>query len=147
MLDCAMLFYVVWPVHILVPTLFRRSYNCAFGSLNIHQTALILHRRTVIYLIKVKVKFSLCLTKHHAMKTYRGSRGIAALILDIGTRWRWVGSFTPWPLYPQRKSSRYSLDRRLGGFQSRFGRGGEKKNSQPPPGVWTPQILFKRPSC
>jgi hypothetical protein len=31
--------------------------------------------------IKVKVKFSLCLTKHHAMKTYWGSGGIAPLIL------------------------------------------------------------------
>jgi hypothetical protein len=28
-----------------------------------------------------KVKLSLCLTKHHAMKTYWGSGGIAPLIL------------------------------------------------------------------
>jgi hypothetical protein len=33
-------------------------------------------------IIKVKkVKFSLCLTKHHAMKAYRGSGSIAPLIL------------------------------------------------------------------
>jgi hypothetical protein len=38
--------------------------------------------------IKEKVKFSLCLTKHHVMKTYRGSGGIAPSILDLGTRWR-----------------------------------------------------------
>jgi hypothetical protein len=31
--------------------------------------------------------------------------------------------------------SRYPLDRRLGGPQSRSGRGGEEKNSQPPPGI------------
>jgi hypothetical protein len=31
--------------------------------------------------IKVKVKLSLCLTKHHAMKAYWGSEGIAPLIL------------------------------------------------------------------
>jgi hypothetical protein len=37
---------------------------------------------------KVKVKLSLCLTKHHAMKTYGGSEGIAPRILDLGTRWR-----------------------------------------------------------
>jgi hypothetical protein len=37
------------------------------------------------YLVKVKVKFSLCLTKHHAMKTYWGSRGIAPHIRDVGT--------------------------------------------------------------
>jgi len=37
---------------------------------------------------KVKVKLSLCLTKHHAMKTYWENRGIAPRILDLGTRWR-----------------------------------------------------------
>jgi hypothetical protein len=38
--------------------------------------------------VKVKVKLSLCLTKHHAMMTYWGSGGIAPRILDLGTRWR-----------------------------------------------------------
>jgi hypothetical protein len=33
----------------------------------------------------------------------------------------------------QGKSPRYPLDRRLGGPQGRSGRGGEEKNSQPPP--------------
>jgi hypothetical protein len=37
---------------------------------------------------KGKVKLSLCLTKHHAIKTYRGSGGIASRIIDLGTRWR-----------------------------------------------------------
>jgi hypothetical protein len=36
----------------------------------------------------VKVKLSLFLTKHHAMKAYWGRRGIAPRILDLGTRWR-----------------------------------------------------------
>jgi hypothetical protein len=36
--------------------------------------------------VKVKVK-SLCLTKHHAMKVYWGSGGIAPFF-DLGTRWR-----------------------------------------------------------
>jgi hypothetical protein len=80
---------------------------------------------------KVKVKLSLCLTKHHAMKTYWGSGSIAPRILDLGTR---VVSFTHRPLYPQGKSPWYPLDRRLGGPQSRSGRGREEKNSQPPPG-------------
>jgi hypothetical protein len=35
---------------------------------------------------KVKVKFFLCLIKHHAMKTYWRSGGIAPRILDLGTR-------------------------------------------------------------
>jgi hypothetical protein len=39
------------------------------------------------------------------------------------------------PLYPQGKSPWYPLDRRLGGPQSRSGRGGEEKNSQPSPEI------------
>jgi hypothetical protein len=77
----------------------------------------------------------LCLTKHHSMKTYSGSGGIASRILDLGTRWRLVVSFTSRPLYTKGKSTRYPLDRRLGGPQSRSGRGGEEKNSQPPPRI------------
>jgi hypothetical protein len=38
--------------------------------------------------ITIKVKLSLCLTKHQAMKMYWGSRGIAPRILDLGTRRR-----------------------------------------------------------
>jgi hypothetical protein len=64
-----------------------------------------------------------------------GSGGIAPRILDLSTRWRWVVSFTPRPLYPQGKSPWYPLDRRLGGLQSRSGRSGEEKNSQPMPGI------------
>ena len=33
------------------------------------------------------------------MKAYRGSTGIAPLILNLGTRCRWVVNFTPRPLY------------------------------------------------
>jgi hypothetical protein len=85
--------------------------------------------------IKVKVKLSLCLTKHHDMKTYWGSGGIAPRILDLGTRWMWVVSFTPQPLYRQGKSPWYLLYRRLVGPQNHSGHGGEEKNSQPPPGI------------
>jgi hypothetical protein len=38
-------------------------------------------------------------------------------------------------VYPQAKSSWYPLDRRLGEPQSQFVSGGEKKNSQPLPGL------------
>jgi hypothetical protein len=34
-----------------------------------------------------------------------------------------------------RKGPWYPLDRKLGGSQSRSGRGGEEKNSQPPRGI------------
>jgi len=44
------------------------------------------------------------LNKHYAMKTYWGSGGIALRILGLGTRWRWVVSFTPRPLYSQGKN-------------------------------------------
>jgi hypothetical protein len=36
---------------------------------------------------------------------------------------------------PPEEDPWYPLDRRLGGPQSRFGRDGEKKISQPPPGI------------
>jgi hypothetical protein len=35
---------------------------------------------------KEEVKLSLCLTKHHAMKTYWRSGGIVSRILDPGTK-------------------------------------------------------------
>jgi len=74
------------------------------------------------------------------MKAYWGSGGIESRILDLSTRWIWVVSFTIRPLYPQGKSSWCPLDKRLGGPQNRRGRGGEEKNSQPPPGLKPPII-------
>jgi len=46
-----------------------------------------------------------------------------------------VVSFNPRPLYPQGQSPWYPSDRRLSEPQNRYGRGGEEKNSQPPPGI------------
>jgi hypothetical protein len=37
------------------------------------------------------------------MKAY-GSGCIDSHFLDLGTSWRWVVNFTPWPLYPRGKS-------------------------------------------
>jgi hypothetical protein len=54
--------------------------------------------------VKVKVKLSLCLTKHHTMKAYWGSGRIGPHILNLGTRWRWMVSFTPWPLYHRERA-------------------------------------------
>jgi hypothetical protein len=51
-----------------------------------------------------------------------------------------VVSFTARQHYPKGKSPWYPLDRRLGGPQSRSGRGGEEKNSQPLPGLKHPII-------
>jgi hypothetical protein len=70
---------------------------------------------------KVKVKFSLCLTKHHAMKLYWGNGGVASRILDLGTRWRQVVSFTSRALYPQGKSlSSTSGSTVLAGIQTKY---------------------------
>jgi hypothetical protein len=66
-------------------------------------------------------------TKHHAMKTYWGSRGIALRIMNLDTRWRWVVSFTPRPLYSRGKSPWNPLDSRLGGPQNRCERDDEEK--------------------
>jgi hypothetical protein len=64
---------------------------------------------------KLKVKLTLCFNRAPRHE---------------GTRWKLVVRFTPPLLYPQRKSTGYLLSRRLVGPQSRFGRGGEEKNSQ-----------------
>jgi len=45
---------------------------------------------------------------------------------------------------PQRKRPFHSLDRSLVGPQSRFGRGGEQKNSQPLPGLEVIQPVAQR---
>ena len=61
----------------------------------------------------------------HVMKTYEGNSGIALLTLNLGSKWRWVVSFTPRPIYPLGKLS-YELNKGLVGSQSWFGRFGEE---------------------
>jgi hypothetical protein len=46
------------------------------------------------------MKTYLFLNKHHGVKTYWRSGGIVPRILNLGTRWREVVSFTLRPLYP-----------------------------------------------
>jgi hypothetical protein len=53
----------------------------------------------------------------------------SSIILDLGTRWRWVGSFMPQPLYHQGKSPWYPLDRRLSRPQCWSGCCGVEKKS------------------
>jgi hypothetical protein len=79
-----------------------------------------LYRRLEFLMIKIKVL---------------GSGVIAPRIFNLDATWRWVVSFTPRPLYSQRKNPWYPLDRRLGELQSRPGRCGEEKNFQPLPGI------------
>jgi hypothetical protein len=44
------------------------------------------------------------------MKTYGGGWRYSSTILGLGTRWRWVVSFTLWPLYSRGNYTRYALD-------------------------------------
>jgi hypothetical protein len=86
-------------------------------------------------LSKVKVKLSLCLTKHHAMKTYWGVEVDLHVFLTLalgGGEW---SALLPGRFTLREKSPWYPLDKRLGGPQSHPGRGGEEKNSNPPPGI------------
>jgi hypothetical protein len=76
----------------------------------------------------IVVKFFLCLTNQALCNEGVWGRGrIYPHFLDLGTSWRSVVSFTPWPLYPWGKSPLYPLDRRLGGPQSWSGQRGEEK--------------------
>jgi hypothetical protein len=91
--------------------------------------------------MKVKVKLPLCFfnsTPRH--EGVLGNGSIAPRILDFGTRWKCVVSFTIRPFYPQGNSPWYSLNRRLGRPQSRSGRSGEEKNSQLLPRLEPPII-------
>ena len=49
------------------------------------------------------------------------SGGIPPHILILGTKWKSVVSLTPRPFYHRIKSSRYPLNKRLGGPQNRSG--------------------------
>jgi hypothetical protein len=80
----------------------------------------------------VKVKLSLCVSNYALPhECVWGSECIDPYFLHLGTSWRWVVSFTPRPLNPRGKSSRYPLDRKLGGPQSQSGRRGEEKILDP----------------
>jgi len=97
---------------------------------------------------EVKVKLSLCLTEHHAMKMYPlltlatchedavGEwRYCSTHIRKLNTILRWVVSFRPRPLYPRGSTP---STRCVGGWvgpRSRCWRSVEEKNSLPLPGI------------
>jgi hypothetical protein len=92
------------------------------------------HDRGIRFLWNVGTLLPNYTTNVHAMKTYRGRKGIAPLILKLGARWRWEINGTPSPLYPG-KERRNPLNKRRGGPLSRPGGFGEEKNLLPPPGI------------
>jgi len=95
----------------------------------LHCNSLFAHTTGLLSSTKIhkKVNLSLSSTKYYAMNTYPGSGGITPRVLNLGARWRLVVSFTSRPLHPLGKNARYPFDWRLGGPQSRCGRGVEKK--------------------
>jgi hypothetical protein len=70
--------------------------------------------------------------------------GYSSTILDLGTIWIRVVTFTPRPLYPWGNHPWYPLNKRLGGPQSLFGRYGEGK-ALVPSGKQTPAV--QRVAC
>jgi hypothetical protein len=52
------------------------------------------------------------------MKAYWGMEVYLRSLFDLGTRWGWVVSLTPRPLYLQGESPFNPLDRRLGGTRA-----------------------------
>jgi len=81
---------------------------------------------------KVKIKRTLvqALRLCTGPAAHRGSRGIAVLFLDHGTRWGEGSASRPGRSLPPGKT-RYPLYRRLGGPQ---GRSGQVQKISPPPG-------------
>jgi len=74
--------------------------------------------------------------------THRGSRGIALLFLDQGTRRRWGVGVTPRPLFTP-GNARYLLYRRLGEHQ---GPSEQVRKISPPPG-FDPRTVQPVASC
>jgi len=60
-----------------------------------------------------------------------GSGGVAPHILNLSTRWGWVGNFVSWLLFLQGRSPWHPVCRRLDGHQSWSGYGGKKEKSLP----------------
>jgi hypothetical protein len=67
------------------------------------------------------------------------------IILNLGSEWKWVVSFTLLPFYLSGNSARYPLYRRLGRPQSPSGRYGEEKFYYPIPRI-EPRIIGRSDS-
>jgi hypothetical protein len=77
----------------------------------------------------VKLKLSLCLTKHHAMKSYSSTHSLTSALDGVS------GQLHAPTALPPGKEPPAPSGWRLGGLQSHSGRGDEERNSQPPSGI------------
>jgi hypothetical protein len=75
---------------------------------------------------------------HDATKVYGGVEIQIHTFLTSTLHEGKGSSSSPGRFIPGKRMLWYPLDRRLGGPQSRSGRGGEEKNSQPLPGLQPP---------
>ena len=75
----------------------------------------------------------------HSMKTYK-SRGMASLSFNFGTRWRWMVSFTPVPLYLCGRTH-IPIELEVGGPQSHSGHFSENYFSCQYSNSWLPSPL------
>ena len=82
---------------------------------------------TTVELIYISCIFGLKLLSSHALKPYKGHRVKAPVIVNLGSRRRWVVNFTPW-LSQLGKKPRYPMTRMWGGLQSWSELSGEEKN-------------------
>jgi hypothetical protein len=77
---------------------------------------------------------------------HTGEWRYSSTILDLCTRWMWVVSFTALPFYPQGKSTRYPLDSRPGGPQSRssvgIATGWIPVSARSPGTEWAPVLVW-----
>jgi hypothetical protein len=62
-----------------------------------------------------------------------GREVLAPLVLNLSSRWLWLGSFTLRPLYPHRTCPRYPWNRRLCWSKIQCGRYGKRSSSLPLP--------------
>jgi len=100
-----------------------------YATRNLNFSPTVRELNKLLDVIKVKLFLSL-IKQHRAMKTYWGSEGIAPRILSPWHYMEVSVQFHAPSASPQGRSLRYPLDRRLGGPQSRSGRGVKEKNSQ-----------------
>ena len=101
---------------------------CSNSQFNLADILAILHKG-VSYLCMFNVTY--LFMKLHAMKAYRGNRGIAPIICTRNTRWKWMVNATFQVVQPQRKSPHYLLNMGLGEPQKGFGHFGDENSLLP----------------
>lgn len=90
------------------------------------------HNRNIIFVIINNLNVSV-LNYAPRQADVWGTRGKAPRILNLGTVWRWVTTFTFRPLSHTGKSPRHQMDKKLGGPQTLCGLGGRESNPSPAP--------------